>query len=277
MSCSARLPAASANSVIVRVNGVVIAKGAIAREVQHHPAPTPVAAWKDAARALAIRELLLQEARRLDLKADPLTDGEGRRETREEALIRALIAREVTTPAPDPESCRRYYEHNRRRFRTADLYEAAHILFAASAKDPTAFSRARAQAHGVLAELHAHPERFADLARLHSACPSGAEGGNLGQITSGQTTPEFERALTSLTPGSLCQEPVATRYGHHIIRLDRRIEGRELPFEAVAAKIADYLANSVERRAVAQYLARLAARARIEGIELAGTEALRVH
>ena len=50
--------------VTVSVNGVSIARDAIVREMQHHPAPKPIAAWQQAARALVIRELLLQEARR---------------------------------------------------------------------------------------------------------------------------------------------------------------------------------------------------------------------
>ena len=129
----------------------------------------------------------------------------------------------------------------------------------------------------MLAELRERPESFAELAERISACSSAAQGGNLGQITAGQTTPEFERALKALEPGSLCAEPVATRYGFHIIRLERRVEGRELPFEAVAAQIADYLAESVRRRAIAQYVARLASRAEITGIDLAGAEAHRVH
>ena len=94
------------------VNGVV-AHDDISREAQNHPAPKPIAAWTAAARALAVRELLLQEARRIGLDAQPLADGEGRTETDEEALIRALVEREVTTPAPDEAACRRYYEHNR--------------------------------------------------------------------------------------------------------------------------------------------------------------------
>jgi peptidyl-prolyl cis-trans isomerase C len=263
--------------MIVSVNGIAIPRDTIAREVQHHRASAPVAAWKKAARALAIRELLLQEARRLKLVAEPLTDGEGRQEAEEEARIRVLIEREVRMPEPDTESCRRYYEQNRHRFRSPDIYEAAHILFSAPVNNQAAFACAREKAEGVLAELKLHSERFVDLARLHSACPSGAQGGNLGQITSGQTTPEFERALMALEPGTLCQEPVATRYGFHIIRLDRKIERRELPFEAVAARIADYLSESVERRALAQYIARLASHAQIEGIDLAGAKELRVH
>ena len=139
MSCTVRSAAIAARPAVVSVNGVVVPRDASAREVQHHPAPSPAAGWKEAARALAVRELLLQEAMRLDVTAAALDDGEGRRETDDEARIRALIEREVTIPAPDAESCRRYYEQNRRRFRSTDIYEAAHILIPAIAG--VAFSR----------------------------------------------------------------------------------------------------------------------------------------
>ena len=277
MSCTARSTSITARPAIVSVNGVVVPRGAIAREVQHHPAPSPAAGWKEAARALAVRELLLQEARRIGVIAEPLSDADGRRETEAEASIRALIESEVKVPQPDTETCRRYYEQNRRRFRSLDIYEAAHILVAASASAPEAYAYAREQTKAILSELRERPERFAELARDISACPSAAQGGNLGQITAGQTTPEFERALKALEPGLLCAEPVATRYGFHVIRLDRKIEGRELPFEAVAAQIADYLAESVQRRAIAQHVARLASRAEIAGIDLSGADAHRVH
>jgi peptidyl-prolyl cis-trans isomerase C len=261
----------------VRVNGVRIPRDAIAREVQQHPAKNPAEALKAAARALVIRELLLQEARRLALHAEPLADAAGRRETDEEALIRVLIEREVKTPEPDAETCRRYYEQNRTKFRSADIYEAAHILFAAVRSDRDAYARAQADASAVLAVLREEPARFAEIARARSACPSAAQDGNLGQIGAGATTPEFERALAAMTPGALCDAPVETRYGVHIIRLDRKIEGRELPFELVQSRIAEFLAASVQHRAMAQYVARLAAAAAIEGVTLADADALRVH
>ncbi|MCK4275604.1 MAG: peptidylprolyl isomerase, partial [Phycisphaerae bacterium] len=56
------------------------------------------------------------------------------------------------------------------------------------------------------------------------------------------------------------------------IRLDRRITGRELPFEMVTDLISDYLRESVIRRATAQYVARLATKADITGVVLAGAE-----
>jgi peptidyl-prolyl cis-trans isomerase C len=261
----------------VKVNGVVIPRDAIAREVQHHPARNPAESLKAAARALVVRELLLQETRRLEIGAEPLTDAEGRRETAEEAAVRALVDREVRTPTADETARRRYYEQNRRVFRSADIYEAAHILFAANKADAVAYAQAHGAAKAALAMLREHPERFADLARAQSACPSAAQGGNLGQITEGQTTPEFEQALFELEPGSIGPEPVATRYGFHIIRLDRRHESRELPFELVADRIAEYMQESVQRRALAQYIARLATAAQIEGVDLANAEAMRVN
>ena len=276
-ACSAHAQIPAGRPATVSVNGVSIARDAIVREMQHHPAPKPIAAWQQAARALVVRELLLQEARRAGIAPQPVSDASGRRETDEEAIIRGLIEREITVPEPDEATCRRYYENNRARFRSAGIYEAAHILFAALPADAQAYAQARSDAAVVLAELREHPERFAELAQAHSRCPSAAQGGNLGQITTGQTTAEFEQALIALEPGQLCAEPIATRYGCHIIRLDRRHEGRTLPYEVVAGGIADYLRETVRRRADAQYIARLVSAARIEGVELAGAEALRVH
>jgi len=256
----------------VRVNGVTIPRDRVAREVQHHPSRTPLEAWKAAARALAVRELLLQEARRLEVSGQPMADGDGRRETDDEAAIRTLVVREVQTPTADAATCRRYYEQNRARLRSPDIYEAAHILFAASKADAPRYAQARTAAETTLAVVLQHPQQFAALAQAHSACSSASQGGNLGQITTGPTTPEFERALFALEPGLISPELVATRYGFHIVRLDRKHEGRELPFELVADRIADHLQECVQRRALAQYIARLASAARIEGIELAGAD-----
>jgi peptidyl-prolyl cis-trans isomerase C len=276
MSCSVHAQLPTGRPVNVVVNGVSIARDEIVREMQHHPAGKPIAAWQQAARALVIRELLMQEARRLAIEPQPLTE-DGRRETDEEAIMRGLVDREVVVPQADEETCRRYYDRHQSQFRSPDIYEAAHILFAARPADKDAYAAARAEAEGVLAALVERPESFATMAEAYSTCSSAAHGGNLGQITTGQTTPEFEQALIALAPGEMCAAPVATRYGFHIIRLDRKHEGQLLPYELVASRIADYLNESVRRRADAQYIARLVSAAKIEGIDLADADAHRVH
>ncbi|WP_334145707.1 peptidylprolyl isomerase [Hyphomicrobium sp.] len=276
MGCSLHTDLSETPRTRVAVNGVTIPHHAISREAQNHKARSPLAAWTAAARALVVRALLLSEARRLNITAGSLCDDRGRRETDEEAMIRALIEREVTTPVADMSACRRYYDLNRRRFRSADIFEVSHILFAARKDDAPSFDRAREAANAALEILAREPGRFAELARAHSACPSASQSGNLGQITAGQTTPEFEAAMQDLEPGATTEHPVETRYGIHIIRLERKIAGQELPFELVRERVADYLADRVHRIAVAQYVARLAGRAEIEGVALPMPADLRV-
>jgi len=255
----------------ISVNGVVIAREAIAQEVQNHPADKPIHAWQAAARALVVRELLLQEAARLGIETEPLCDPDGRRETAEEAAMRALVEREVKTPEPDEATCRRFYEQHLQRFRTGDLYEAAHILIAAPRGDEAARVAARASAETILAAVKADPHVFADMASNHSACSTSAvDGGHLGQITRGQTVPEFEAVLERMQPGEIAI--AETRYGFHVVRMDRRAEGQTLPFELAKERIAGYLAASVEHRALAQYISILAGQAEITGIALVAAD-----
>jgi peptidyl-prolyl cis-trans isomerase C len=252
----------------VTVNDVAIPAAAVAREAQNHAAPTPEAAWEQATRALVIRELLLQRAAALDLEAEPRVQ-DGARETDEEALIRLLLEREVRTPTADEAVCRRYYENNPTRFRSPDVFEPAHILFKARRDDAAAYATAVARAEAVLAKLGERPDSFDSLARSLSDCPSATDGGRLGQVVRGDTTPEFETFLVAMQPGQICPTPVRTRYGVHVLRLDRRIDGEALPFAAVRDRIARYLEERTWRRAVAQYVALVAGQARIAGFELA--------
>jgi peptidyl-prolyl cis-trans isomerase C len=249
----------------VSVNGTPIAEGVIAAEMQFHPSPTRELAWREAATALAIRALLCDEAARLGVRAEPEAD-----EGEEETLIRALLARELRVPQPDEATCRRYHAANRARFRSPDVYEAAHILFPAAPDDRPARDRAKAAAEAVLMQLRDTPERFAELARAHSACASAADGGRLGQQSRGDLVPEIETFIMALEGGQICPVPVMSRYGAHVLRLDRRTAGADLPYEAVAERVARHLMTQSWQRAASQYLRLLVGRARIEGIDLPG-------
>lgn len=253
----------------VAVNDVTIPNAAIAREVQNHAGENARQGWEEATRALVVRELLAQRARSLGIVAQPQSI-DGLRETEEEAIIRALLETEVRTPVADEETCRRYYLTNPARFRSPDLFEPVHILFRAAQDDEPAYQVALERARSVLAEVTADPGRFDPMARALSECPSASEGGRLGQVARGDTTPEFEAALLALDPGETCPEPVRTRYGVHVLRLERKVTGQLLPLEAVRGRIARYLEERSWRRAVAQYVALLAGQARIDGFGMPG-------
>jgi peptidyl-prolyl cis-trans isomerase C len=83
--------------------------------------------------------------------------------------------------------------------------------------------------------------------------------------------------LRKLAPGETAAAPVETDSGLHIIRLDRYIAGEVLPFAAVRERIAAYLAERSQRLGVAQYVARLAERATLVGVDLPTSAELRVY
>ena len=251
---------------VISVDGIEIPREEIAREAQNHKGASSFDCWREAARALVIRQLLLQEAAREGIAPEPVRDALSRVESTEEALIRQLIDAKVVVREPDEEACLRYFSQNPRRFRTPALHEASHILCVAPAPDARAAAKARAGA--LIEELRGAPQRFADLAALHSACSSAAQGGNLGQIGPGQTVPPFEKALAGMEEGTISTAPVETRYGFHVIRLDRRIAGRALAIEMVKGRIQAYLADRAHHDALYSYVRWLAVHARITGIEL---------
>lgn len=253
---------------VIRVGGVEILPAAIAAEVQNHPAPDAATAWQAAAEALVIRQLLLAEAERLGIEPGECCDAQGRMLAADDARIDALLAQAVQTPTATEAEAQRFYDRHRERFASEALVEAEHILFSANPADEFAYSLAVGDARMAIRAIQADPDCFGELARAKSACPSKEQGGNLGQIGSGQTVAEFEAALFGLGAGELCLEPVRTRFGVHVIRAGRRAEGQQLPFAAVEATIRDYLEEASTRKAVAQYLAILASQTTIEGVDL---------
>jgi peptidyl-prolyl cis-trans isomerase C len=246
----------------VAVNGRRISEDLINREMQYHPAPSREAARQQALRALVIRELLLQNAQRLGLEPSPEPD-----ETEDEACIRRLIEREVRVAEPDEQSCRRFFDKNRAQLRSPRLHTVSHILFMAP-EEPLARQDADGKARALIAELQGDAGRFAELAALHSDCPSRDQGGHMGVLRPGQAVPEFERALDRLTPGEIAPAPIESRYGFHVVFLHSRDGGQPYTFAEARPLVAAYLRESMYRRAVLEFVQRLAAESRIDGFAM---------
>jgi peptidyl-prolyl cis-trans isomerase C len=187
-----------------------------------------------------IRNRLVERARALGLQDET-----------EERLIDSLLEREVQAPLPTEDDCRRYYVEHRELFRSGDLLEADHILFAVTEHTPLVPLRQRAQQ--VLDEALAEPARFASLAAAHSNCPSAQVGGNLGQLTRSEVVPEFWQAIARFPDTGILSTLVESRYGLHVVRVTRRVEGRALPFDAVRPQIAARLAGRNLQRALREY------------------------
>lgn len=256
------------------VNGETVPHTLVAAEAQNHPAPDgkPGVAWHNAARAMAVRALLLQEARRTGIAAMPHELGTDRAESEEEALVRGLLETNLVAKAPSAEAVHAEWARDPSRFRAPPLWEVSHILIACDSRDAPASARASARAEKLVRDALDNPSGFSQLAAKHSDCASKSSGGTLGQIGPGDTVPEFEAALRTLSAGEITTEPVLTRHGYHVIRMDAEAPGAELPFESVKAQISEAMEKSAWARAARDYVEGLVAAANITGVDL-GREA----
>ena len=64
---------------------------------------------------------------------------------------------------------------------------------------------------------------FAAIAREHSHCPSGQQGGDLGEFQQGQMVPEFDKVVFNEEIGKV-HGPVQTQFGFHLLEITSRSE-----------------------------------------------------
>lgn len=254
----------------VIVNGELVPHALVAAETQNQEAPAgkPGIAWRKAANAVAIRTLLLQEAKSRGIEAEQQEVGPGRFETDEEALIRGLLEQAIDVSTPSATEIHAEWEKDPQRFRTLPLWEVSHILCGCDPRDNDARELALARARTLLELVQKDPKGFAAIAARESDCGSKASGGALGQLGPNDTVPEFEAALRQLQEGEISAEPVLTRHGYHIIRLDSCAEGQVLPFDAVRPKIAEAMEKAAWVRQSRHFIGKLVETSKIEGADL---------
>lgn len=64
---------------------------------------------------------------------------------------------------------------------------------------------------------------FADLAKQHSSCPSGQQGGDLGEFGPGMMVKEFDQVVFSADVNTV-QGPVQTQFGYHLLEVTSRTD-----------------------------------------------------
>ena len=104
---------------------------------------------------------------------------------------------------------------------------------------------------------------FAEEAKKHSDCPSGAQGGSLGWFGRGMMVPEFDKAAFEMKKGEV-SGIVTTEFGYHIIyKADERGGGQQTIVD-VHDQIKDLLRHEARGKAMDAYVAELREKAMIE-------------
>lgn len=250
---------------MIKVNDVSILESAILTEMQYHRADSQREAMLKAAETLVIGEILRQRAKALGIGVENESELAS-----QEDFIEKLLALDVAIPEASDAECQLYFEKNPQRFTSSPLVELKHILLAAAPDDEVQRIDSKTLAESLIIKLKIGGN-FDALAQQYSACPSKETGGSLGQISAGQTVKEFERQVFNAETG-LFPNPIESRYGFHVVFIERKIAGKPLPFEKVEGKIRQYLNEKVKIKATAQYIESLIQQTHLEGFDFSVSE-----
>jgi peptidyl-prolyl cis-trans isomerase D len=129
-----------------------------------------------------------------------------------------------------------YYELNHEKFASPKTVKARHILFKIpEGAIPEQVEEVREKAMEVLKKAKEGAD-FAALARKYSEGPTSKRGGDLGTFSRGKMVRPFEDVAFSLSPGQI-SDPVRTKFGWHIIKVERVNEPKQTPLDEAKKEI----------------------------------------
>lgn len=131
---------------------------------------------------------------------------------------------------------KKYYFENQKDYWESRQPFVRHILFIVD-KDaaPEKKKLKRVKANEILRQIRAGKD-FYKMAKKYSEDVSASSGGEVGLLKKGHLVREFEEVAFRLKPGEV-SDVVESRYGYHIIKVDRVIPGRTKPLNEVKEKI----------------------------------------
>lgn len=185
---------------------------------------------------LISRKLFLLDAQKNLYEREPAFKEQLTR-VKEDLLTNYAIQKSVERVRVTDEEIKKFYDENPDQFVSGTTYNASHILVA---DEETA--------NALLAKINAGEISFEDAARENSTCPSGQQGGELGDFSHGQMVPEFENACEAMEVGTI-SAPVQTQFGWHIIKLNKKEAGGTMKFSEIKNDIRDALVSQKQQAA----------------------------
>lgn len=250
------------------------------------------ALWKRAMESLIDHRLLLQAAERADIQAADgvvderlreiqgsfaeeeefrgmlstleMSEEEFRRQVAEDVRIESLLDQDIgQVEEVSEQEVTAFYEKHPESFRSPELVRASHILVSC---DRNAGDGVRAEKRDQAEKLAGRIDEgtaFERLASLHSDCPSGKKGGDLGYFPKGRMVPAFDAAAFGLPVGEV-SPVVETEFGYHLIKVVDRKDPRTAPLEEIREQLTSLLNGQKREQAIGAYVGNLRAAATIE-------------
>jgi len=139
-----------------------------------------------------------------------------------------------------------YFYENQEEFKKPKTVEARHILLKVDQEaDTETLENTKKRALEIL-KMARNGEDFADLAKNYSEGPTRDEGGYLGTFTKETMVKPFSDRAFSMKEGEI-SDPVRTRFGLHIIKVERVNEASFLSLDEAKKDIVEKLTNEKAR------------------------------
>jgi len=157
----------------------------------------------------------------------------------------------------------KYYYDNQKEFWESGKVRVKHILilFEKGASEVIRKKKNK-EIKRILTEIKEGKD-FEEAAVEYSEDVSASMGGDVGFVAKGQMVPEFEKAVYRLKEGEI-SDVVETKYGYHIIKVEKIQKGRTLPFKEVEIKVKNILVRGKQKSAFNNWMTELRESAFIE-------------
>jgi peptidyl-prolyl cis-trans isomerase C len=247
-----RADAQDADTVVARVNGSDIKASDIAiaeEDIGANLAQIPPESRREYLTSYLTDMILVAKAAEVRKLADSDEFKQRLAYYRSKILMDLLLQSEAKTAVSEG-AMHQLYDEAARQMAGQQEVRARHILV-----------KTEDEAKAIVAELKNGAD-FAELARQKSTDPGASEGGDLGYFPKDEMVPEFAEAAFKLDKGQI-SEPVHTRFGWHVIKIEDKRERQVPTFDQVR----DQLAAHLVRKSQAELITKLRSEAKIERLE----------
>ena len=195
--------AAQVNDHIISAKDVLMALEKLPSKIKEQPLPS---LYPNIVNELINQHLIAQQAYRENLDKNKKVLSEINKS--KEQIMAKYWLNSYLSQQLDKKNLKNFYNNYLKSFKPSKEYNASHILV-----------KEEKEALNIIKKLN-NKSLFSDLAKEFSIGPSGKVGGKLGWFSSGQMVKEFEKATFILNKGQITKEPVKTKFGFHIIKLN---------------------------------------------------------
>ncbi len=170
----------------------------------------------------------------------------------DQLLINELRKQVTKDVSVSEDKIEEYYNNNKKQFQVDQQVKASQILIKTNNKEE---SKAKEEIQSIKEQINSG-KSFTEMAKQHSEGPYADKGGQLGFITKGQISEEFDKVAFNLNKGEI-SDPVKTKYGYHLIKVSDKKEAGVKSLEEVKDSIRQQLANEKKNKQWDEFVSKL--------------------